>query len=633
MPQAPFPPECAARFTPVAEIGRGGQGVVYTAIQRSLGRQVVVKLLAERVEDADAVRRFETEAKLTARLRHPHVVVLIDHQVEDGVPWIAYEYVPGESLAHLLAARKLDLAAIVRAVAQVAGALEAAHARGILHRDVKAENVLCDGAVSKLADFGIATLTARSDAHTRTGVVVGTPHHLAPERATGAPATARTDLYALGILLFQALTGRFPFAESSHADILRAHTIGGFPPPSRFNAQVPPALDAVFARATERDPALRYALAEAMRRDLEAVLEQLSTDAGAATAIGPVTEPLSVVPGVVPAVVPGGVPAVVPGVAPGVVPAVVPAVVRRPSPRRRPVGVVLGALVAGLGVGALLRPAPRPAPTAPARSAPASAVDLGPVRATTADAVARFAADGRAFLDPMEARLQPDHEDFEQAGRLAAQLARADDATEARLSGAVSSLEAALADVTAWPEDALAAGQHARAWHLMVWLRREHARSIVAIAAAIREKGGGIGMPELHERLFEHPFDPAGVELVRRYLAGARVARMGLAELLDDLHRTGTACGHARWSAVAQADVDRLSRRFAEGSAAGSDVDRMVGAAWRWGFDGLAGRGVRAALEDARRQLVELGRAPYPDASRLTALAGEIAADLARRRR
>ena len=195
------------------------------ATQQGVDRPVAIKLLhAEHVADVEQVRRCCDEARVTASLAHPNVVRVLDFDVEAGVPWIAYEYLDGETLHARLARGRLPWVEAARAAADVLAALEAAHARGVLHRDIKPQNVLSARSGEwKVADFGIAKWTGRSAVKTRTGMLVGTPEYVAPEVLAGQPAGPPADLYATGALLHELVCGAPPFRDDNLVNVLRAH--------------------------------------------------------------------------------------------------------------------------------------------------------------------------------------------------------------------------------------------------------------------------------------------------------------------------------------------------------------------------------------------------------------------------
>src|SRR5438309_7657101 len=188
-------------------LGAGGMSVVWRGYDEVLGRPVAVKLLAaELVSDADLRGRVHREARAAARLSHPNVTNVYDYgERGDGTPYVVMELVDGQSLAHRIGAGPLSWGSAVRVAAQVASALAAAHAQGLVHRDVTPANVMLSRTGVKVVDFGIAAVAGERDA-----TVLGTPSYLAPEQRAGGPAQAATDVYALGLLLYHAATGRLP---------------------------------------------------------------------------------------------------------------------------------------------------------------------------------------------------------------------------------------------------------------------------------------------------------------------------------------------------------------------------------------------------------------------------------------
>jgi hypothetical protein len=261
--QVPLPADCAARYEPERLLASGGFGDVYVARQRGLDRPVALKALRTDVLGDDVeVARFLDEARITASLSHPHVVRILDHGAAGGVPWIAYEYLEGPTLRERLSRGPLVPAEAVDVALQIASALAEAHARDVLHRDIKPENVISDGAGSyKVADFGIAKWTGHGAVHTRTGFVLGTPAYLAPELIGGEAASPLSDLYALGVVLFELLTGDTPFRSGSAVEIMDQHLNARVPLPSERSAAVPHELDAVVDRTLSKRPRDRFASA------------------------------------------------------------------------------------------------------------------------------------------------------------------------------------------------------------------------------------------------------------------------------------------------------------------------------------------------------------------------------------
>ena len=255
----------------VAVLGEGGMGMVYRAVQEGLGRDVALKVIIPRLAaDPDFRRRFQRESRLAASIQHPNVLPVYEAGEHDGVLFVSMQYVEGTDLKALIALEeRLEPARAARLVAQVAAALDAAHARGLVHRDVKPANVLVarhDGEEhAYLTDFGISK-HLESAALTETGALLGTVDYAAPEQLQGDPVDARADVYALGCMLFHALTSRVPFPRDMPAAKIFAHLQSEPPAPSEVVEDVPPAFDEVVARAMAKSPASRYQSAGALGR-------------------------------------------------------------------------------------------------------------------------------------------------------------------------------------------------------------------------------------------------------------------------------------------------------------------------------------------------------------------------------
>jgi eukaryotic-like serine/threonine-protein kinase len=250
-------------------LGRGGMAEVYAAHDRVLDRDVAVKLLLERFkEDSAFTRRFSDEAKHAARLNHPHLVGVYDTGQDDGQPFIVMELVDGRSLQEALAEGGLDATTAISVVAAVCEALGYAHERGVIHRDVKPGNIMLanDGSV-KVTDFGIARAIG-NDTVTRTAAVLGTAAYLSPEQAQGGALDPRSDLYSLGVVLYEALTGTQPFRGESAVTVAYQHVQEQPRPPRERNPEISVALEAVILRALAKNPANRYQTARDMHTDL-----------------------------------------------------------------------------------------------------------------------------------------------------------------------------------------------------------------------------------------------------------------------------------------------------------------------------------------------------------------------------
>lgn len=251
------------RYRILSRLGSGGMADVYLARDESLGRLVAIKVLKERLAaDAEFVERFRIEAQAAASLNHPAIVAVYDRGKAGATPYIAMEYVDGESLKQRLR-RKGRLSPDEAAVTALAvlDALQEAHERHIVHRDVTSSNVLVDGSGRvKVADFGIARMGA--SALTRTGAMLGTSSYLSPEQAQGRSADERSDLYSLGVVLYEMLTGRLPFSGESDLAVAMQHVSAAPPNPRSLAPDVPEAYAAVVMKALSKQPADRYQSAE-----------------------------------------------------------------------------------------------------------------------------------------------------------------------------------------------------------------------------------------------------------------------------------------------------------------------------------------------------------------------------------
>jgi serine/threonine-protein kinase len=239
-------------------LGAGGMAVVYEAEDTALSRRVAIKLLhPQHSDDPEFVTRFEREARSVAALSHPGIVGIYDIGREDGQSFIVMEYVDGQSVKQLVAGGPLTVDQTVDIGLQIAKALDYAHAAGVLHRDVKSHNILVspDGA-AKLVDFGIAT-TSSDPSSDEDGGVLGTVHYVAPERARGEAATPASDIYALGIVLYEMATGRLPFEGTDLTEIATKQVSVEPEPPSRLRPQVPPSLERTILHALKKNPAER----------------------------------------------------------------------------------------------------------------------------------------------------------------------------------------------------------------------------------------------------------------------------------------------------------------------------------------------------------------------------------------
>jgi serine/threonine-protein kinase len=273
------------RYRLEARIGAGGMSTVYRATDETLERQVAIKLMNREVAgDSDQLERFRREARAVAQLSHPHIVGVIDAGEDDNRPYIVFEYVEGETLKKRI--RRLGRLPVDEAVAysiEIARALGAAHARHIVHRDVKPQNVLIDEEGSaKVTDFGIAR-TLEEDGLTADGRVIGTTDYVSPEQALGRPVTGQSDLYSLGVVMFEMLTGEVPFTGDSQVAVAMKHVREELPDVQRLRPEISAALASIIDTATAKRESDRYADDAELIADLEDVLAMETARAGNAS--------------------------------------------------------------------------------------------------------------------------------------------------------------------------------------------------------------------------------------------------------------------------------------------------------------------------------------------------------------
>lgn len=285
------------------KLGAGGQGTVYKAVDAKLGRAVVIKVLPEELVAKEAnLKRFEREARLASALDHPNICTIFDLNVINGVHFIAMQYVEGRNVRQLVNGRPLDLSSALSIVVQVADALTAAHSQGIIHRDIKAGNVMVNRkGQAKVLDFGLAKLLDEDAARTsgihhteltEVGVPYGTATYAAPEQARGDRVDSRADIFSAGVLLYEVLTGTWPFKGKTAVDV--RHAVLHEEPVPLMQARpdpVPPRLQQILDRALKKDPRERYQKMAEFRDDLREVMREVSVVSGAPVDDGAQVEP------------------------------------------------------------------------------------------------------------------------------------------------------------------------------------------------------------------------------------------------------------------------------------------------------------------------------------------------------
>jgi len=272
-PPADWLPERIGSCRILQILGMGGMGVIYKAVQEPLNRVVALKVLPPQFsQDRDSSLRFETEAKAVSMLQHQNIVQLYEYGEENGSRYFTMQYIDGESLAARIDQKKpIELERIVDYAKQICRGLRYAHSMGVIHRDIKPGNVLIDkNEVVRLTDFGIAKLITQHSI-TVTGVTVGTPEYMSPEQAEGQDLTAASDIYSLGILIYEMLTRVPPFLGSNPIAVAYKQVHETAPPPSLGRPDCPKRLELVVLKCLKKDPRERYQQVDELLRDLDTV--------------------------------------------------------------------------------------------------------------------------------------------------------------------------------------------------------------------------------------------------------------------------------------------------------------------------------------------------------------------------
>ena len=266
----------AGRYEIIEKIGKGGMANVYRAHCHFLNRSVAIKVLKEELrEDKEFVHRFNTEAQAAARISNPHVVSIFDVGVENGLYYIVMEYVEGKTLKEYIAEKHvLPWKQAAEFAAQICEGLDAAHKKSVIHRDIKPQNIIMTkGDMLKITDFGIARASSQATTTTNANSTIGTVHYLSPEQARGGYTNERTDIYSLGVVLYEMLTGRVPFDDTTAVTIAIKHIQEKPVLPRILNSDIPKSMEQVVMKALNKEQDLRYASAAEFLDDLRKVLK------------------------------------------------------------------------------------------------------------------------------------------------------------------------------------------------------------------------------------------------------------------------------------------------------------------------------------------------------------------------
>ncbi len=253
-------------------IGSGGMGEVFRARQVSLDRTVAVKVLPRSLASQQGfTERFQREARAAANLIHPNVIQVYSIGLDKGIPYFAMEYVEGEDLQQRMKRQRFfDFDEIVRIIRDATGALSVAHEKGIVHRDIKPSNIMFDRAGNlKVMDFGLAKITAANSNLTQSGLIMGTPNYMSPEQGKGEPTDTRSDIYSLGVVFYELMTGSLPFRADTPTALIYKHAYEKPPSPREKNPEIPPYLEYICLKMICKDPTDRYAAPKELLKDLE----------------------------------------------------------------------------------------------------------------------------------------------------------------------------------------------------------------------------------------------------------------------------------------------------------------------------------------------------------------------------
>ena len=266
------------KYQVISPLGEGGMAAVFKAYQAGMDRYVALKILPRHyAADPEFMARFQQEARLIANLQHPHILPVHDFGEAESYTFLVMPLVETGTLAELLRGEPLPPARIRSVISQIGDALDYAHSRGLIHRDVKPSNILLDERGNcLLTDFGIAKMVEGTAHITQSGAIVGTPAYMSPEQGVGQALTPASDIYSLGVVMYEMATGKAPFVAETPMAIVIKHINEPLPPPSKVNPALPPALERVILKALAKDPKARYASAERMVQAVRAAIPEIT---------------------------------------------------------------------------------------------------------------------------------------------------------------------------------------------------------------------------------------------------------------------------------------------------------------------------------------------------------------------